>query len=74
MPGARSSRLVPRTRGACVLYFLVGVLATAGPIWRMVEAGETAVLPAVAGALVIVTAVIGLVWPGPRGREQRAGA
>ncbi|GAB2791495.1 hypothetical protein [Amycolatopsis magusensis] len=71
MTDGRSSRMIPRTRGACALYLLVGVLVTAGPIWRMVEVGEAAVLPvvaAVAGALVIVTAVIGLVWPGSRGR------
>jgi hypothetical protein len=40
---------IPRPNGASASYLLIGVLVTSGAIWRMVQAHEVAVLPAIAG-------------------------
>jgi uncharacterized membrane protein len=63
-------RVVPRTTTACWIALVAGVLLLASVVWQMVDDG-VALLPvvsAVAAALLVLVAVIGLVTPGSRGR------
>jgi high-affinity Fe2+/Pb2+ permease len=63
-------RVVPKTATACWLGLVAGVLLLAGLVWRMATEGPAilSVVAAVAAALLVVVAVIGLVTPDKRGR------